>query len=218
VSGTGGAIEKPMSVEFCPDDEPKQQAAAELKKLFDRYGSDKATFHDYHLLYGSILVERETVTTMLEIGIGTHYPDVVSTMGAPGKPGASLRAFRDFLPNATIYGADVDKRILFAEDRIRTFFVDQTDRCSFEQLTANFDGAEFDLIIDDGLHSPDANIETLLFGLGRLKVGGSFVVEDIAPSAEPIWQVVGALLPEKYEHHVISAKNGMLFWIRRAAR
>ena len=33
-------------------------------------------------------------------------------------------------------------------------------------------GGNFDLVIDDGLHSPDANIATLEFGLKILKVGG----------------------------------------------
>ena len=44
-----------------------------------------------------------------------------------GKPGASLRVWRDYFPNAIIYGADIDKDILFAEERIKTFYIDQLD-------------------------------------------------------------------------------------------
>ena len=43
-------------------------------------------------------------------------------MNINGKPGASLRAWRDYFENALIYGADIDKNILFKENRINTFF------------------------------------------------------------------------------------------------
>ena len=36
---------------------------------------------------------------------------------------ASVRAFRDFLKKAQIYGADIDKKILFKEDRIILFML-----------------------------------------------------------------------------------------------
>ena len=45
-------------------------------------------------------------------------------MGTEGKPGASLRAFRDFCMNAEVIWADIDKRILFKEDRINKIWED----------------------------------------------------------------------------------------------
>lgn len=48
-------------------------------------------------------------------------------MHGGGVPGGSLRAYRDYLPNAKIYGAGIDASILFPEDRINTFVVDQLD-------------------------------------------------------------------------------------------
>lgn len=56
-------------------------------------------------------------------------------------------------------------------------------------------GEDLDLIVDDGLHTPNANLAALRFGMERVRVGGSVIIEDIAPAAVPIWQVVGALLP-----------------------
>ena len=136
-------------------------------------------------------------------------------MSSHGSPGASLRAFRDYLPSAQIYGADVDRGILFDDERISTFFVDQTDLDSFSALSAAVP-AELDLIIDDGLHSPNANLATLVFGLNRLKVNGHFLVEDIRPEALPIWQLVSAaLLPSDYESEVIATENQLLFLVRR---
>ena len=96
---------------------------------------------------------------------------------AKGNPGASLRAFRDFCPNAEIYGADFDSRILFQENGIQTFYVDQTETDSLEEISKKI-GNNFDLMIDDGLHSPNANLHSLKF-LPLLKVGGYAVIEDV---------------------------------------
>ena len=54
---------------------------------------------------------------IFEVGLGTNNVDVPSNMGKDGKPGASLRAWRDYFPNA-----DIDTRILFKEDKIQTFY------------------------------------------------------------------------------------------------
>jgi hypothetical protein len=212
---TGTKIEDPTPIAKFADTSEKQAAALRLKELFDQYGSDKGdTNHRYHLLYGALLASTNA-SALLEIGLGTNNVNVVSNMGSRGKPGASLRAFRDYLPGAQIYGADVDRGILFNEERISTFFVDQTDLDSFSTLSAAVP-AEFDLIIDDGLHSPNANLATLVFGLNRLKVNGYFLVEDIGPDALPIWQLVSAaLLPSGYESDVIVTENKLLFLVRR---
>jgi hypothetical protein len=202
--------------DFCGRGESRE-TSTQLKQLFDKHGSDKSAEHDYHLVYGPILNRPESVTAILEIGLGSHNDDIVSNMGRQGKPGASLRAFREFLPNAQIYGADVDKRILFQEDRIRTYFVDQTNLESFDALGTNV-AASLDLIIDDGLHSPNANIAVLIFGLSRLKIGGWLVVEDIPKSALPVWKVVGALLPAEQKPYLVEANGGALvFAVQRIA-
>lgn len=216
LSTMGRRIEDPIMIERFVDSSDKSAAAAELRHLYNYYGSDKATKHDYNLLYGSILTPRDSITALLEVGIGTNNLDVLSNMGIDGKPGASLRAFRDFLPNAQIYGADVDERILFGEERIRTCYVDQTDLASFGAV-AGSTSDDFDLIIDDGLHSPHANLATLLFALGKLKIGGWFVVEDIKESSLPVWQVVAALMPDSYETHLVASKKEFLFVVRRLA-
>src|SRR5579859_2257302 len=199
---TGTKIEDPTPIAKFSDTSEKQAAALRMKDLFDQYGSDKGNaHHQYHLLYGALLASTNA-SALLEIGLGTNNVNVVSHMSSHGSPGASLRAFRDYLPSAQIYGADVDRGILFDDERISTFFVDQTNLDSFSTLSAALP-AELDLIIDDGLHSPNANLATLAFGLNRLKINGHFLVEDIRPEALPIWQLVSAaLLPSDYESEV----------------
>ncbi len=196
------------------DNARKRLAAAKLKELYDYYGSDKARDHDYHLLYGSLLSDPTSVTDLLEIGLGTNNPRLISNMGKRGRPGGSLRAFRDFLPEARVYGADIDRQILFEEGRITTFFVDQTDPVSLTALASQI-GGHFDLIIDDGLHSPNANLAVLDFGLRRIKVGGWLVVEDIRSEALPIWRLTAAIMPEQFEARIVMARKAMLFAVQR---
>ncbi|MEM9435425.1 MAG: hypothetical protein AAGA15_00170 [Pseudomonadota bacterium] len=194
--------------------------AEKLALLMNQNGSDKATTHGYYKVYASILArvtQKPDTVRLFEIGLGTNNLDVTSNMGLGGRPGASLRAFRDFLSNGQIYGADIDRRVLFSEDRITTHFIDQTDRASFTALGAELPG-DFDLMIDDGLHLPTANLNSLSFFLGRIRVGGFAVVEDIPRRAEDFWQVVAALLPSDcFEATIVTSGPSLMFVVERKA-
>lgn len=207
---SGRIIEKITLVEFLSDGSGDSQL---LGEFFELHGSDK-TRQGYHPLYAKILKKRDQISRVFEVGLGTNNEDVVSNMTAKGRPGASLRAFRDFLPNAHIYGADVDRRVLFSEERIETLWVDQLDKQSVEALTETLP-REFDLVVDDGLHSPDANLAILQLGLGLVRVGGWVVIEDIHRSAESIWRVIGALIPEGFQATIVDAHYSLLFIVRR---
>jgi len=195
---------------------PKEREnISNLKKLLNKYGSDKGNWHNYHLLYANLLIRKESITKILEIGLGTNNQDVIGNMGTDGVPGASLRAFKDFCPNAKIFGADIDKRILFQESRIKTYYVDQTSSSSLNKLAKNI-GRGFDLIIDDGLHAPHANLEVLLFGTKLLKKGGWLVIEDIEKASVPIWQlVINILNRKKFIPYIYRANYGYLFALKK---
>ena len=105
-----------------------------LKKLFLNYGSDKSLSHNYENIYSSVFLQNNEDTSLLEIGIGTNDLSYVSNMGVNGKPGASLFAFQKHL-NINIYGADIDKKILFNEKFINCFHVDQLDPKSLQLLS-----------------------------------------------------------------------------------
>jgi len=204
----------PVPIEQIVTDTEGENAAEELRSLFIRFGSDKSSDRNFHHLYGEILKTKQKISCVLEIGLGTNNLDVASNMGAGGVPGASLRAFREYLPNATIFGADIDKRILFQEARIQTYFVDQTDLDSLEALGKNLPDF-IDLIVDDGLHSPNANLAVLAFGLQRLKNHGWLVIEDIPERAVPLWEVVAALLPDRFPCKLVRAEGALVFAVQR---
>jgi len=162
-----------------------------LAGLLDSYGSDK-THHGYHSFYAGILDglagAGAGALATLEIGIGTNSSELVSTMGSGGRPGASNRAFRDYLPaTARVYAADIDPDILYEEERIKTALVDQLSRPTFDSMASQLGESTFDLVVDDGLHSLPANLNVLLFGLKHVRKSGWVVIEDIAPDHFSFW-------------------------------
>ena len=185
-----------------------------LKKKFNEYQSDKSSVHNYHLIYGSLFKKRNKVKKILEIGLGTNNKNIVSNMGENGKPGASIKAFKDFFFNADIYGADIDKKILFKEKRIKTFYVDQTKIGTLNKLYKKI-GNNFDLIIDDGLHVTNANVNVILSSLKYVKKNGYLIIEDIPFKTKPIWEVISFILSAKYETIIVKAKQSFVFIIKK---
>ena len=96
-----------------------------------------------------------------------------------GKPGASLKVWKDYFVNAQIFGADIDRNILFKEDRIETYHVNQLDQESIIKMWNNIKKKDFDLIIDDGLHNYKAALTLFLNSYEKLKKGGIYIIEDV---------------------------------------
>jgi len=183
-----------------------------LWKIFREHGSDKSTVNDYYLIYSDFIdrLKNKGPLRILEIGLGTNNPKLVSSMGPSGRPGASLRAFRDALPEARVYGADIDTDILFTEERIVTAAVDQLDLPSFDRMCESFDDQVFDIIIDDGLHAVSANMGTLIFGLSHISEGGVIVIEDISLDAIIAWRPVLNILSKDYTCGVVECKSACI--------
>ena len=59
--------------------------------------------------------------------------------------------WRDFFPNAQIYGADIAPECIFEEERIKTYFCDERKKEDILQLIEQT-GTDIDLVIDDGVH------------------------------------------------------------------
>lgn len=160
-----------------------------LCRLMDKHGSDKGSrTHQYTRVYNELFKDLVgSNINLFELGIGTNYLDTPSSMGESGIPGASLRAWREYFPFANIYAGDIDSRILFEEDRIKTFHVDQTNRESIRTLWNNelLQNLKFDIIIEDGLHEVDANVTFLQESFNKLKYGGLYIIEDMIISNIP---------------------------------
>ena len=84
------------------------------------------------------------------------------------------------------------------------------------EVEKNFNVNNLQFNIDDGLHSPKANLNVLIMMLPKLKVGGWYVVEDVHDCAIYYWQLVSLLLPKRYDKYIIRAKEGNLFVITKS--
>lgn len=161
-----------------------------LSRLCRKYGTDKG-FEDntaanrnchtysgyYHHLFSHC---RDNVKLVFECGIGTNNPKLLSSMGSKGKPGASLRVWKSYFPKATIYGADIDKKILFSEERIKTFYLNQLNSRSIKKAFNKIKKKNFDLIIDDGLHTFESGRIFFENSINFLSKTGIFIIEDVA--------------------------------------
>ena len=156
---------------------------SKLTELMNFYGSDKGgrnNHHNYSEYYSELFFnERKNIKNFLEIGLGTNDVNMLSNMGEKGIPLASVEAWRDYFENANSYGADIDKKILKNHERIKTYFVDQTDPKTIELLFKNIGISDFDVILDDGLHEYNANICLFENSIKFLSNSGIYIIEDV---------------------------------------
>ncbi len=160
-----------------------------LCTLMNKNGSDKGIgWHNYSRFYHHAF-QNLKIENLFELGIGSTNSKYGNNMGAKGKPGASLKAWKSYLPSAKIFGADIDPDTVFSEDRIETFVCDQTN---IESIAAMWSQPSvpksFEVIIDDGLHQFDANKTFFEASIQKLSPGGIYVVEDIQNVELGLWK------------------------------
>jgi hypothetical protein len=171
-----------------------------LCALFQKYHSDKGSFvgigmHNYSTIYDVLFNDFiGKNVSLFEMGIGTLDFKIQSNMGLKGNPGASLLAWRDYFVNAIIYAADIDKSILFNDQNISTFYCDQTSSTSIKDLIINIDFKTFDIVIDDGLHTFDANKIFFENFKSQLNLCGFYIIEDVLNSEIYKWENYKKLL------------------------
>ena len=151
-----------------------------LCKLAYKYGTDKCPklSHPYTPYYHELFKKRrKDIKKVIEVGIGTknymhYFPDHYVT-------GASLRMWRDYFPNAQIYGIDILPESIFQDDRIETFLLDQTKIEDLETLIKKT-GSDIDIFIDDGLHARYTQLNLCKTMMTMLDKGVTYIIEDIA--------------------------------------
>jgi SAM-dependent methyltransferase len=175
----------------------------ELCHIMKKWGSDKSTWHNYTRLYFHLFDKlKEKGANIFELGLGTTNSNISSHMGPFGKPGASLRAWKEFFVDANIFGADIDNTILFTELQIETFYCDQTSPLKISEMwnNENLKEINFDVIIDDGLHEFSANLCFFENSIQKLKQGGFYIIEDLTPLSVRKFNEILTELKDKYPY------------------
>jgi hypothetical protein len=175
-------------------------------RVMTKHGSDKGhRWHNFTTVYSVLFQEsRDQPQRIFELGIGgdSDTPYV----------GASLRGWRELFPNALVYGADILRANLFQEDRIKTFYCDQLDQASIRELWSQPDlQGGMDIIIEDGLHTFEANVSFLEGSLEHLRPGGIYVIEDIKQGTVDRWydqlEMIYSLRYKNYEFAFVVLPN-----------
>jgi cephalosporin hydroxylase len=145
----------------------------QLRELFNKYECDKSSKHGYDVVYQKLFEPlQDKEINILEVGVFK---------------GASTCAFHDFFPNATLYGLDLFTRTKPADvkslsrDRVKFLKADSTAASTRSQIKDAFPGVKFDIILDDGMHTPSANRKTFESLSPLLSDGGLYIIEDVWP-------------------------------------
>jgi cephalosporin hydroxylase len=144
------------------------RAPTELCRIAARHDTDKGV--DFTSVYHSLLSHvREAPLRLLEIGLYN---------------GGSLRMWREYLPNATLHGIDVDRRTLAYELEIPGTKVRLVDQADARALRAFVDelGGSYDVILDDGGHTMEQQIVSFEVLFPHVVSGGIYVIEDLGTS------------------------------------
>jgi len=161
----------------------RKDAELTLDEIAKAHRTDKSSkYHNYAQFYDQMFYKlRGSDINLLEVGVGT-------CMQAPSsmkdykcyKPGASLRMWSEYFSCAgMIAGIDTQADCMFQEGNIRTALADSRCAESVTKAVTELGTAHFDIIVDDGLHEQDAQVETATAMIEFLSPNGVYVIEDI---------------------------------------
>ncbi len=140
-----------------------------LTELGERYQPTKR-FHNYLPYYWAHLRDiRFDAKNVLELGVQSDR---------------SVRMWREFFPEATIHGLDVDPECKsFESERITVTIGDQSSPEALTACLKRMNGSP-DVIIDDGSHMVKHQILSCNYLLPRLSDHGIYIIEDTGGCVE----------------------------------
>lgn len=167
-----------------------------LEELVDNSRTDKNTTHSYLPLYQKLLIsKKETAKNVLEVGIGDFGP----------KNGGSIKLWRNFFTNATIYALDTlpINRVLdelLNDDRIILYT--STDAYNEPFFITHFlnKNIKCDFMLDDGPHTLESMKQFIKLYSQIMTDDGILIIEDIQS-----WDWIDILkneVPEKLKQFI----------------
>ena len=150
-----------------------------LTELANKYKTDKGTEHSrgngahgYTGFYQSLFQHmQDRPLKLLEIGAAE---------------GASLRMWRDFFPNAQIFGIDINPRPV---EGCTVLNCNQSNVIALNALAEKH--GPFDIVLDDGSHKTEDQMASFvtLFPVHMTK-GGLYVIEDLTDAQRDVFELL----------------------------
>jgi len=146
-----------------------------LQEIVDNENTDKNTTHSYLHLYQQLLESKKyTAKNILEVGIGDFGE----------KNGGSIKLWRDFFVNATIYGLDIIPKNRVIDELLndsRVILYTQTDAYDENFFVNNFlhKNIKCDFMLDDGPHSLESMQKFIKLYSQIMTDDGILIIEDV---------------------------------------
>jgi cephalosporin hydroxylase len=138
-----------------------------LKKIYEKYAGpdgwgDKGTAHTYIDEYETLLKAYRNNSVVLEIGIAY---------------GHSCEMWCDYFIDSTIIGVDIANHGIDIDNvHYKTIFVD----ASSPDILPHLENYTFDVIIDDGSHRIEDQLNSYNLLKHKLSPNGIYIIEDVA--------------------------------------
>lgn len=146
---------------------------ASLKELALKHKTDKEGSHFYTRWYEKHLSHlRDEPIRLLEIGVGGYENTLAG--------GESLRMWKEFFPNAKIFGLDIHDKSSLAEERIQLLQGSQNDAYFLRSIGKKH--GPFDIVVDDGSHINSDVIASFLNLFPYVTKTGIYIIEDLQTS------------------------------------
>jgi hypothetical protein len=162
-----------------------------LLELVDNSLTDKNTTHSYLELYHTLLCKKKlSAKNVLEVGLGDFKDE----------NGGSIKLWRDYFTNATIYGLDIlpKNRVideLLNNDRVKLYT--SIDAYNNDFFVTNFldKNIKCDFMLDDGPHTLESIIKFIQLYSQIMTDDGILIIEDVQS-----WDWINILINEVPEH------------------
>jgi len=166
-----------------------------LCKLALKYGADKCPQigHCYTPFYYEFFKKRrQSIKKVLEIGVGNRRQKKY----IPGYIiGASLRMWRDFFPNAWVYGGDIVRDSVFEDDRLSTYYCDEMNNDDILKLVEKT-GTDIDIVVDDASHHMGHQIFLFETLMPLLDKSVTYIIEDCGRTRQ-----ISKMFPKYTSYH-----------------
>lgn len=142
-----------------------------LKQIFARIGNhtgvdcghnDKDGIHTYVDTYDKLFLPFQNGCSFMEIGLAL---------------GMSIDLFDEYFDNSEIVGVDIS--VVFTPKKYKNDVAILEADATKANILKHFEHKTFDIIVDDGSHMTQDQIDTFNLLKGKMNKGGLYIIEDI---------------------------------------